>query len=158
MLSRFCDGVVRLVEAAMAAAFTALIATVALQVLARNLLHEPMIWTGDLAQLLFTWLIFIGAAVGLRKGAHYTVDLLPEHNALLNQALEWISIVAGLIIVYLLVIQGWILAELRSTGSIQSLNLSHFWTFVSMPVSGVLMLLFLVEIVVGRKAADGGPR
>ena len=155
MLSRFCDGVVRLVEAVMAAAFAVLIATVALQVLARNLLHEPMIWTGDLAQLLFTWLIFIGAAVGLRKGAHYTVDLLPQHHAWLNQALDWISIVAGLIIVYLLVIQGWTLAMLRSTGSIQSLNLSHFWTFIPMPISGVLMLLFLVEMMASRKALGG---
>ena len=103
-------------------AFAALIITVALQVLARDILEAPMIWTGDVAQLLFTWLIFLGAAAGLRLGSHYTVDLLPMHRRMVKLATDWIGFAAGVLIALLLLICGWQLTVIRSTALIQSLG------------------------------------
>ncbi len=70
----------------------------ALQVLTRNVLRIPMLWTSDVAQLLFAWLIFVGAAIGLRQGAHYDVDLLPKGNAALTRAITWFGIAMGAIV------------------------------------------------------------
>ncbi|MDJ0933019.1 TRAP transporter small permease subunit [Breoghania sp.] len=116
--------------------FAALIITVGLQVLARDLLHAPMIWTGDVAQLLFTWLIFLGAAAGLRVGAHYTVDLLPMHRRFVKVATDWTGFLSGVLVAALLLRFGWELAAIRSTAVIQSLGISRFWMFLSIPVSG----------------------
>ncbi len=148
MLNRFCNGVSTLVEGLSWVAFALLIATVALQVLARNILKLPMIWTSDLALLLFTWLVFIGAATGLRAGAHYVVDMLPTHRPRVALAAEILSIVAGVCVVWILSVHGWTLAQMRASGEVQSLGLSRFWIYLALPVSGWIMALYLAEMIV----------
>lgn len=155
MLTRFCDGLTAVVEMLLAAGFLALIATVSYQVIGRALLSIPAVWTLGMAQLLFTWLIFIGAAVALRKHVHYIVDVLPVHWTAINRPLALLSIVAAAAIVYILVISGWKIAMLRKSAVIPALHISMFWTFIAMPVSGVLMGLYTVEHVVAfLKGAD----
>lgn len=149
MLNRLCDRVTVVARLLMWIGFAALIATVALQVIARNLLTTPMIWTSDLAQLLFTWLIFVGAAVGLRTGAHYDVDLLPMNRPAVARSVEIISLVAGACVSWLLIRHGWELAIVRATAEVQSLGISRFWMFLPLPVSGALMALYLLEMAAG---------
>ncbi|AVO38653.1 TRAP transporter small permease [Pukyongiella litopenaei] len=145
MLVRFCDAVTRLVEILLSIGFFLLIVTVAYQVIGRALLSLPAIWTLDLAQLLFTWLIFVGAAVALRRHAHYSVDILPERWTVITRPLAALGIVAAAVVIYVLVIPGWQLASLRSTAVIPSLGLSMFWLFLALPVSGALMALYTIE-------------
>ncbi len=148
MLSRFCSLVARLAEALLAAGFAAMILTVGLQVLARNVLKIPIIWTGDLAQLLFGWLIFVGAACAYRRGVHYTVDLLPESWDRGRRGLDVFGYALALVVIYVLIVHGWTIAEIRRSGTVQSLNISRFWMFLPIPVGGALMLLFWIEHVV----------
>lgn len=145
MITRFCDLVTSVARCLMWLGFSAMIVTVALQVIARNIIHAPMIWTTDVAQMLFTWLIFIGAAVGLRTGAHYRVDLISPDNKRANQLVDMVCFVGGVAVALLLLCYGWELALMRDTASIQSLSLSQFWLFLSMPVCGALMLLYMAE-------------
>lgn len=147
MLQRIADGIGRVAGVFMWTAFLTLILTVALQVFARNVLQVAMIWTGDLAQLLFAWLIFVGAAVGLRRGAHYTVDILPKNSRPVRVALDWIGVAATLAVVYILVWHGWTMASIRASGTVQSLGISRLWMFLPLPVCGAMMLVFLAEAV-----------
>lgn len=144
-LSRIADLVNRVAETFLWLGFATLTASVAMQIIARNVLKIPMIWTADLAQLCFTWVIFIGAAVGLRRGVHFTVEVLPMDRPAIRNTTFWISFAAGLIVTYLLIWHGWMQAQLRASGEVQSLGISRFWMFFSFPVSGAIMLLFLIE-------------
>lgn len=147
MLGRFNDRVTWLTEFGLWAGFLAMIVTVALQVTARNVLGLPFIWTLDLAQLLFSWLVFIGAAVAFRRGAHYSVDIWPEGSLRLDLVLRVIGYVAAAIVIYVMVRYGWNLTAIRWSGSVQSLGISRGWMFLPIPLSGVLMLLFLIEAI-----------
>lgn len=149
MLKRFNDVVTAAIETALGVGFLALICTVALQVVARNLLGLPFIWTLDLAQLLFSWLVFVGAAVAFRRGAHYTVDLWPENSPRIDRVLQAISLLGAAIVVFVLQRYGWNLTRIRWSGSVQSLGISRGWMFVPIPLSGALMLLFLIEFFSG---------
>lgn len=140
MFVRFCDHVTAIVEAILALGFFALIVTVSFQVIGRTLLSLPSIWTLDLAQLLFTWLIFLGAAVALRMNVHYVVDVLPP-----LRLFGVVGVLASLGVIYILVVPGWSLANLRASAVIPSLHLSMFWSFLALPVSGVLMTLYTLE-------------
>lgn len=143
MFVRFCDYVTALVEALLAAGFFALIVTVSVQVFGRTLFAAPVIWTLDLAQLLFTWLIFLGAAVALRMNVHYVVDVMPP-----TRLFTLLSMVGAAMVIYVLIFPGWFLASLRSSAIIPSLHMSMFWTFLALPVSGALMALYTVEQIV----------
>ncbi|MCB1969508.1 MAG: TRAP transporter small permease [Geminicoccaceae bacterium] len=145
MFKRLCDGLMWVAETLSWIAFAALIVTVAWQVSARNLLQTPTIWTSDVAQILFTWLIFVGAAIGLRRHAHYFVDLVPAGHPRLGRLLDWLGILAGAIVAAILIRQGWVLAQIRASGVVQSLGISRFWTFLALPTGGSLMALFVIE-------------
>lgn len=145
MFHRLCDGIAALFRTLSWIAFAGMIVTVALQVLARNLLDAPMIWTSDMALLLFTWLIFVGAALGLRTGAHYIVDMLPTHRPWVYLAVEIISLLAAFAVAWIMTVHGWNLSQMRASGEVQTLGISRFWMYLPLPVAGALMALFSVE-------------
>src|SRR2546430_14126547 len=45
-------------------------------VVARYGLHRPLIWSDELASILFLWLAMLGAAVAFRRGEHMPVTAL----------------------------------------------------------------------------------
>lgn len=157
MLTKICDILVSISRGVMCVGVAVMIVSVALQVLSRNTGALQMIWTSDLAKLLFVWLTFLGAAVGLRMGVHYQVDLIPENSKWLNMAVNLISVLAGFAVAGLLVYYGWQLARIRGTAPVQSLGLSWFWVYLAMPVSGAMMLVFLVEMLVTGKPVRTEP-
>jgi len=161
MFLRFSTAVERVVETACWMGFLALILTVGFQVFARNILKMPFVWTMDLAQLLFAWLIFVGAAVAFRRGGHYAIDIFPPTWTRWSAALNAFGAAASLCVIYVLIRYGWTLVVLRDTSEVETLGITGAWFFVPIPVCGALMLLFLVENLVrawkGRLAENGRP-
>ncbi len=45
-------------------------------VVARYIAPQPAAWSNELATISFAWIVFLGAAEGLRTGQHIGVDLL----------------------------------------------------------------------------------
>lgn len=148
MMARINDTVEAAVGWLMAAAFAALIAVVAIQVLARNVLAMPMIWTLDVAQLLFSWTIFVGAGLAYRRGAHYIVDLWPPEGPLARIP-QVAAFLAGLVIVYVLVRHGIDMAEIMGRRRSQTLGISMAWYFAPIPICGALIGLAMLEQVAG---------
>jgi TRAP-type C4-dicarboxylate transport system permease small subunit len=155
MFLRFSTAVERVVEAACWMGFLALILTVGFQVFARNILKLPFVWTMDLAQLLFAWLIFVGAAVAFRRGGHYAIDIFPETWTRWSAVLNGFGVAASLCVIYVLVRYGWTLVEVRQTSEVQTLGITEAWFFLPIPVCGGLMLLFLVENLVRAWKGQG---
>lgn len=147
-MARITDALETLTSWVMAAAFAALICVVALQVLARNVFSLPMIWTLDVAQLLFAWCIFLGAGVAFRRGTHYIVDLWPAEGPL-----AWIPVacgfLAGVIVVYVLLWHGIDMAEITARRQSQTLGTSLAWNFAPIPICGALIGLALLEQALG---------
>lgn len=148
MLERINREITRVAEFALWVGFLALMITVGLQVVARNLLGLPLIWTLDVAQLLFSWLVFVGAAIAFRRGAHYVVDIWPEDSVRLDLALRIVGAVAASVVVYVLVRYGWAMVAIRHSSEIQSLGISRAWMFLPIPLGGAVMALFLLETMV----------
>jgi tripartite ATP-independent transporter DctM subunit len=46
-------------------------------VIARYVVHRPLIWSDELASMLFIWLSMLGAVVALRRGEHMRLATLP---------------------------------------------------------------------------------
>jgi len=145
MLKRFNDLLEFAVTAAIAVAFAGMVATVALQVIARNILKMSMIWTLDVAQLLFAWCIFLGAAVALRQGRQYVLTLLPERFARTNAAIGLFAFAASVVVVWVMIQAGFDMAERAGRRTKPSLGLSEFWFYVAIPLGGIVSASFLLE-------------
>ena len=46
-----------------------------LQIFTRYILNDPLIWTEELANICFAWIVFLGAALGIRRDESVRMDL-----------------------------------------------------------------------------------
>ena len=95
---------------------------------------HPLIWSVDMAQLLFVWLCFFGAARAMRQKGHIGIDLLvswlPHRNRLAIEA-----VLAGIILVFLamLAIEGVKLALQNWQRTFGDSGLSYAWVTLAVP-------------------------
>ncbi len=101
---------------------------------------EPLIWSVDLAQLLFIWLCFIGATRAMRQRAHLGVDLaarlLPRAGRL------WLeTALAALALVFLAVLasHGVELTFLNIERQFGDSGLSYAWVTIAVPAGSALL-------------------
>ena len=121
----------------------ALVVDVFLGVFSRYVLHATFQWYDEVARLCFVWMVFLGAAVAVRRGAHFRLHLLIDRfGPRLRHATD---LLVGLLVAVfggVLVAGGiamWPVARRQVT---DSLELSMLWFHGALPVGGALMIYF----------------
>ena len=102
---------------------------------------NPLIWSVDLAQLLFIWLCFVGATKAMRERAHLGVDLLVR--VLPHIGRLWLeTVLAAVTIVFLgiLIWTGVELTLLNIERQFGDSGLSYGWVTVAVPAGSVLLI------------------
>lgn len=56
-----------------------MVISILLQVFFRYAMNAPLYWSEEVARYAFVWLVFIGAAIASKRGAHIGVDYLVMH-------------------------------------------------------------------------------
>lgn len=150
MLTGTNNHIERVVGWLLALLFAGLIGTVFMQVFARNVLLIPLVWTLDLAQLLFVWSIFLGAALAFRRGQHYEINVWPERGLLswIPRVVVWVG---STIVIGVLINNGYAMTLIGLNREMQSLGFSQLWFYLPIPLSGCLMALFLAEKLLNPK-------
>ncbi len=126
--------------------FTVLVTNVLAGVVTRYLLGNQLRWTEELATFLLVWLVFAGAALAYRAGAHLGVTVLTQsfdpavqrRVRLFNAALVFIFCIL------ILVVGGAGLAwERWQTGqTMPTLGISKAWVYAAAPLGGAIMAAF----------------
>ncbi|MGO2131341.1 MAG: TRAP transporter small permease [Halomonas sp.] len=127
--------------------FAIFIVTILYQVVARNYLKISVAWSDEVAMACFIWSVFLGAAVALRRRQHYVIEVLPKHFVITNRALRLLGGLACLPLIYVLVVHGQILTDMGWNRRSVSLGTPMAYVFMVIPISGVAMLLFSLEIL-----------
>lgn len=101
---------------------------------------HPLIWSVDMAQLLFIWLCFIGANKAMREKAHLGMTVLVARIGYKRRF--WLEVTcAALIIVFLLVlaVEGSKLTWLNRERTFGDSAISYGWVTVAVPVGCTLL-------------------
>ena len=121
----------------------ALVVDVFLGVFSRYVLHATFQWYDEVARLCFVWMVFLGAAVAVRLGAHFRLHLLVDRlGPGLRRATD---VVVGLLVVAfggVLVAGGITIYPVAHRQVTDSLELSMLWFYCALPIGGALMILF----------------
>lgn len=81
----------------------AMMAALILQVFSRYVLGATFVWTEELALLLFTWIVLLGASIGIREGTHVRLGLLVDALPALPRSV-WQRLVAALVLAFCLIL------------------------------------------------------
>jgi TRAP-type C4-dicarboxylate transport system permease small subunit len=118
-------------------------------------------WVEEVGEWSLAWLTFIGAALGIRRGTHFAVNLVIDRfPATLRK-----TVLAGqclLIVAFgaLVAVFGWQVAELNSQSFSPALDLNLRWLYLSSVAGGVLMVVYgLIALsnVFGGRGTWGQP-
>lgn len=114
-------------------------------VAARYVFHVPLVWSDELASILFLWLSMLGAVVALRRGEHMRMGgfvgmVEPSWRALL----EAMALTASIAFLLLIFPHAFEYASEESIIVTPALEISDAWRAGAVPVGVGLMLLAAV--------------
>ena len=105
-------------------------------------------WSEEVARFLMIWAALCGAAMAVRRGAHFRMDLSTQFGI----SLKWLAQLpacAAVGIGLLLFWQGVILVELASMQLAKATQIPMSVPYLCLPVSGFLMMIFGIESLLG---------
>ena len=149
----------RWLEPLLVAILAVLVAVVLGNVIGRYVFSFALTWADEMARFLFVWLTFLGATVGLARGAHIGMDILVQ--ALPPRWAQALQALALVLMMVFLAVWGWHSIELvqRSmTFRTPAMGLPRGYIYLIAPFSAALMLLVCLQmftrVLRGREPRD----
>jgi tripartite ATP-independent transporter DctM subunit len=130
------------VEVVAALLVVAEIAILLAGVVSRYVFHQPLLWSDELASILFLWLAMLGAVVALRRGEHMRMTaIVGKVSPLVRAFLDVLAIAAALVFLALIVYPAYEFAHDEMVITTPALEITSAWRATALPVGTALMLL-----------------
>src|ERR1700726_1593441 len=112
-------------------------------VVARYGLRQPLIWSDELASILFLWLAMLGAAVAFRRSEHMRMTaVVASRSAPARAYLDTVATCAALAFLLMIAWPAYQYAYEESFITTPALQICNSWRAAALPVGTCLMALF----------------
>lgn len=130
----------------------------------RYVLNIVPSWSEEIPRYLLVWITYLGAALAIKYKEHISLDiffnLMPLRARQVGHLIlnSLVAIVATIMIVY-----GVGLVRHFGDDLMESIPVTNFWLYLAMPISGSLMVLYLVQdtwkriVGFGKPEGESGP-
>jgi TRAP-type C4-dicarboxylate transport system permease small subunit len=114
-----------------------------LGVFSRYVMVRTFTWYDEIARGCFVWLTLLGAAVGVKRHAHFRLHIVVDRlSPRLRQATVFLLPLVVIIFAGVLIQQGLVFLELGKFQQTPVMGLPKTWIYVAIPIGGVLMILY----------------
>lgn len=156
ILARILDGIAWLCMLLAGIALVVLIATFGWLVYGRYILNATPTWVEQLSLLLVVYISFLGAAVGVRRNTHLSIDFVREAFPFLpRMIMRYLSDLVVVIFGGFMTWQGALLVATNFERAIPMLGLSESWRAAPLVICGVLMTIFAINNIILRALSRG---
>lgn len=125
------------------------VAIIFYSVIMRYVFQRPPFWVEELSRFIFIWIIMLGAVLVTREQSHIAlvlfVNLLPKKGRFV------LSIFTRLLMIvfcWVMVQQGLRIYPIVAEASSPTFGLSMGWMYLTIPVGGLLMGIFILENII----------
>ena len=122
-------------------------------VTSRYVLHQPLVWSDELASILFLWLAMLGSIVAFQRGEHMRMTAIvgkldPRRRAFL----DLIAIAAAIAFLGFVVHPAYEFAQDEVYVTTPAMGIANSWRAAALPIGlGVMLLVGLLQIFrIGR--------
>ena len=118
-------------------------------IVARYVLHTPLVWSDELASILFLWLAMLGSVIAFRRGEHMRMAALVNRASPATRAmLDMVAVAAALAFLLMLQGPGFEYASEERYVTTAALEIPNVWRAAALPVGTALMtLIALLRLV-----------
>ncbi|MDR6859458.1 TRAP transporter large permease subunit [Variovorax guangxiensis] len=137
-----------LVEVPAALLVLAEVVVLLMGVTSRYLLHEPLVWSDELASILFLWLAMLGSIVALQRGEHMRMTaivgkLKPRKRAFL----DLIAIASAIAFLMFVVHPAYEFAADEAFVTTPAMGIPNSWRAAALPIGlGLMLLVGIIQI------------
>ena len=137
------------IEAVVATLIVAEIVILFMGVISRYFLTTPLVWSDEVASLLFMWLAILGAVVAFRRGEHMRMTaLVAKASPETRVFLDTVAIAAALGFLLLNVGPAYEYAHEEAAITTPALDISAAWRAAALPVGlGLMALMSLLRLL-----------
>jgi len=154
------DGVIgRLVDLMLGLIMAGLVVMVFSGVIARYIANYSLAWSDEIGALLFVWTTMMGSVAAMRRRTHMAIGFLPRRLGPFSQRMLGFAVLAAIaFFLVFMVREGIDLVRLTRTDYSPVLEFPIALSYLSLPVAGALMLLYVAREAWLLRAAHGwGP-
>ena len=115
----------------------------------RYVLNNSLSWTEETAKFMMVWMVFTGIPIALKTGGHAAIDALP--NALPARGRQVLYAFIYLVVLLLMVVlvhQGWAFAWNARVQNTATTQISMMYVFGAMPIGGMIMIFVSLELFI----------
>lgn len=114
-----------------------------LGVFSRYVLVRTFTWYDEIARVCFVWLTLLGAAVGVRRQAHFRLLIVVDRlSPQLRQSTVILLPLVVILFAGVLIQQGLVFLELGKFQQTPVMGMPKTWVYVAIPIGGALMILY----------------
>ncbi len=118
---------------------------VAIDVVYRQVLAQPMMWPSEWSVMAFVWSVMLGAAVSASRQSHFVVVLVADRGRAGDHVLRAVVAIAAVLFSLVLVYFGWRMMMTGTRRFTPMMGYPMTYVFAAFPVAGIAFLLFSVE-------------
>ncbi|MCC7483123.1 MAG: TRAP transporter small permease [Hyphomicrobiales bacterium] len=108
--------------------------------------NRPIGWTDELAKLFFTWIVFLGGALAVKRGCNISIDAVVQFMPpAARRVVAAIGDFLLLILFSVLIYYGILFSFMTAPVATPSLGVSVALVYAAAPVSAALMLIHHLE-------------
>jgi tripartite ATP-independent transporter DctM subunit len=142
-----------LVEVPAAILVLAEVVVLLMGVTSRYVLHKPLVWSDELASMLFLWLAMLGSIVAFQRGEHMRMTaIVGKLKPRLRAMLDLVAIAAALAFLSFVVHPAYEFAQDEAFVTTPAMGIPNAWRAAALPMGlGLMLLVGLLQIFrVGR--------
>lgn len=127
-------------------AMAVMVISIFLQVFFRYVMDHPLFWSEEVGRYAFIWLVFIGAAIATKRGAHIGVDYftsLLSHNS--KRILGIFVTVLLLIFMGIVIIASIPLIQNNMTQKSPAVRITMGYIFLAIPIGFSMMFIYTLN-------------
>lgn len=118
-----------------------------LQVIFRYFLNQPLFWSEELSRYCFVWIVFVGAAIALKQGAHIGVDYFVKHLPFRFKTFLALLINCGITVFLILVIfQSILVVNVNMAQHSPAMRIPMGIVYLAIPVGFTMMLGYIIVL------------
>jgi TRAP-type C4-dicarboxylate transport system permease small subunit len=146
MVKKILDKVEMVLRVLCGVFMAVIVAVLSYAVIMRYVFHLPPAWSMEFSRYLFLWMVMLSAVIVTREESHiqitFILNLLPG-----KVRFVWLTVLRILMIgfCWIMIQQGLTIYPTVSEASSPSLGISMGWMYLSVPASGVLMGIYILE-------------
>lgn len=146
---RFSDRVNSVLEVLGSFLMTFLVIVIGTQVAARYLFNSPLFWSEELGRIIFTWIVFLGTSIAIKRGAHMGLHFIVELSPpLIKGFITKISLLFTGVFFLIILIEGLKVAYHVSSNIMPAMEISQGWQYSAIPVGAFFALLHIPALFI----------